>query len=112
MVEYKYKLNLNLKNKNLIDQPLILTLDSNIQHIINTELNEAVKTFNASGGGALLLDVNSGDIISLVSLPNFNINQRTSIKDEKYINKINEDSTFRWFRFFRTIFSKYLFKKK
>ena len=79
-----------LKNKNLIDQPLILTLDSNIQYIINKELNEAIKTFDASGGGALLMDVNNGDIISLVSLPNFNINQRATIKDEKFINKITK----------------------
>ena len=79
-----------LKDKKQLHEPLKLTLDSNIQHIINTELNEAVKTFDASGGGALLMDVNSGDIISLVSLPNFNINQRTSIKDEKYINKITK----------------------
>ena len=40
-----------LKNKNLIDQPLILTLDSNIQYIINKELNEAIKIFDATGGG-------------------------------------------------------------
>ena len=31
------------------------------------------------------MDVNNGDIISLVSLPNFNINQRSAIKDEKFI---------------------------
>ena len=79
-----------LKNKNLINQPLVLTLDSNIQHIINQELNEAIKTFKATGGGALLMDVNTGDIISLVSLPNFNINQRSNIKDEKFINKITK----------------------
>ena len=79
-----------LKNKNLIDQPLKLTLDINIQHIINQELNNSIKTFNASGGGALLMDVNSGEIISLVSLPNFNINQRRTIRDKKFINKITK----------------------
>ncbi len=79
-----------LKKKNLLDQPLKLTLDSNIQHIINKELNEAIKTFNATGGGALLMDVNNGDIISLVSLPNYNINQRTTIKDKEFINKITK----------------------
>ena len=79
-----------LKNKNQLFQPLKLTLDSNIQYIINQELNEAIKTFEATGGGALLLDVNNGDIISLVSLPNFNINQRTVIKDKKFINKITK----------------------
>ena len=79
-----------LKNKNLLDSPLQLTLDSNIQYIINKELNDAIETFRATGGGALLMDVNNGDIISLVSLPNFNINQRSTIKDKKYINKITK----------------------
>ena len=79
-----------LKNKNLLDSPLQLTLDSNIQYIINQELNDAIETFRATGGGALLMDVNNGDIISLVSLPNFDINQRSTIKDKKYINKITK----------------------
>ena len=79
-----------LKNKNLLKQPLKLTLDSNIQYIISKELNNSIKTFKATGGGALLMDVNSGNIISLVSLPNFDINQRANIKDDKYINKITK----------------------
>ena len=79
-----------LRDKNKLNQPLKLTVDSNIQHIVNKELNKAIKTFDATGGGALLMDVNNGDILSLVSLPNFNINQRTSIKDKKYINKITK----------------------
>ena len=45
---------------------------------------------HATGGGALLMDVNNGDILSLVSLPNFDINKRSVIKDEKYINKITK----------------------
>ena len=80
----------DLKNKNLIDKPLKLTLDSNIQFIINKELNNAIKTFDATGGGALLIDVNNGDIISLISLPNFDINQRSTISDKKYLNKITK----------------------
>ncbi len=79
-----------LKNKNYLNQPLKLTLDSNIQYIINKELNQAIQTFSATGGGALLMDVNNGDIISLVSLPNYNINQRTKIRDKKFINKITK----------------------
>ena len=67
-----------------------MTLDSNVQHIVNKELNEAIATFSATGGGAMVMDVTNGDIISLVSLPNFNINQRKSINDEKFINKITK----------------------
>ena len=79
-----------LKKKDQFNQPLKLTLDSNIQYIINKELNNAIDTFDATGGGALLMDVNNGDIISLVSLPNFNINQRKIFKDKKFINKITK----------------------
>ena len=79
-----------LKNKKKINQPLKLTLESNIQYIINKELNDSIKIFNATGAAALLMDVNNGDIISLVSLPNFNINQRTAINDKKFINKITK----------------------
>tara|TARA_E500000178_G_scaffold315883_1_gene335156 strand:- start:223 stop:1944 length:1722 start_codon:yes stop_codon:yes gene_type:complete len=79
-----------LKNKDLLDKPLKLTLDSNIQHIINKELNHSIEIFDATGGAALLMDVNNGDVLSLVSLPNFNINERSTIKDTKYINKITK----------------------
>jgi cell division protein FtsI (penicillin-binding protein 3) len=79
-----------LKDKNKLDKPLKLTLDSNIQYIINKELNKGIKTFDATGGGALLMNVNNGDVISLVSLPNFNINQRSTINDINFINKITK----------------------
>ncbi len=79
-----------LKDKRLFKDPLKLTLDTNIQHIINEELNHSLKIFNANGGGALLMDVNSGEVLSLVSLPNFNINERKNITDKNYINKITK----------------------
>ncbi len=79
-----------LKDKKLLNNPLKLTLDTNIQHIIDEELNGALETFNATGGGALLMNVANGEVLSLVSLPNFNINKRQIIKDENYINKITK----------------------
>jgi cell division protein FtsI (penicillin-binding protein 3) len=79
-----------LKDKKLFNSQLQLTLDTNIQHIIDEELNTALKTFNATGGGALLMDVNNGEVLSLVSLPNFDINKRARITDKNYINKITK----------------------
>ena len=35
-----------LKNKNTINEPLKLTLDSNIQYIVDQQLNEFIQTFN------------------------------------------------------------------
>ena len=79
-----------LKDKKLLKNPLQLTLDTNIQHIIDDELNRALETFNATGGGALLMNAKNGEVLSLVSLPNFNINKRAKIKDKNYINKITK----------------------
>ena len=79
-----------LKNSKLINEPLKLTLDTNIQYLINKELNQALTTFNASGGGALLMNVENGEILSLVSLPNYDINIRNDVREKKYMNKITK----------------------
>ena len=80
----------DLRNKKLISKPLELTLDTNIQFLIKKELDKALETFEATGGGALLMNVDNGDILSLVSLPDFDINTRANIEDKKYINKITK----------------------
>ena len=79
-----------LKDKKLLNKPLQLTLDTNIQHIISYELDKALTTFKATGGAALLMDVTNGEVLSLVSLPNYNINKRLNITDKNYINKITK----------------------
>ena len=79
-----------LKNDKFINSPIQLTLDTNIQYLINEELDKAISTFNATGGAALLMNVKNGEVISLVSLPNFDINKRAKITDSNYINKITK----------------------
>ena len=79
-----------LRDKKFANEPLKLTLDTNIQYLVDKELNKALTTFEAKGGGALLMDIENGDILSLVSLPNFNINERSVIRDKNYINKITK----------------------
>ena len=79
-----------LKNRDLLSEPLEITLDVNLQYLINKELNKALTTFNSTGAGALLMDVKTGEILSLVSLPNFDINKRANVKDKKYMNKITK----------------------
>ena len=79
-----------LKDERLKHKPLKLTLDSNIQHLISQELSKAINTFDASGGASLLMNAENGEVLSLVSLPNFDINLREDVKDKKYMNKITK----------------------
>jgi len=85
-VEKFYDNDLNIKEKNEI--PLILTLDSNLQHLIREELIKAKSDFNNIGSAAILMDIHNGEILSLISLPDYDLNKRISIEDEIYTNKI------------------------
>jgi cell division protein FtsI (penicillin-binding protein 3) len=73
-----------------ISEPLQLTVDTDIQFLIRKELIKYQKIFRSQGSAAILMDVNNGEIISMVSLPDFNLNKRETIKDVNYINKITK----------------------
>jgi cell division protein FtsI (penicillin-binding protein 3) len=78
----------NLNNKKKLKSPLQLTLDSNLQHLIRKELIKAQTDFQSIGSGAILMDVESGNILSLISLPDYDLNKRVSINNKIYSNKI------------------------
>ena len=46
-----------------------LTIDRNIQHVVQTELQETVNTFRARGGTALVMNPKTGEILAMASLP-------------------------------------------
>ena len=79
-----------LKDKKTVKFPLMLTLDSNLQHLIREELINAKLNFNVKGSAALLMDVDDGEILSLISLPDYDLNKRNSIDDNIYTNKITK----------------------
>ena len=54
--------------------PLVLSLDIRVQYIIREELQTAIQEFQADGGNVLLMDIESGDIVASVSLPDFDSN--------------------------------------
>ena len=68
-------------------KPLKLTVDKDIQFLIRQELIKYQQIFRSKGSAAILMNVNKGDIISLVSLPDFDPNKRQSITDVNYINR-------------------------
>ena len=68
-------------------KPLQLTLDTDIQYLIRQELLKSQDIFQNIGSAAILIDIHTGNILSLVSLPDFNLNYRKKIDDLKYINR-------------------------
>ena len=76
-----------LKKRN---KPLQLTVDTDIQYLIRKELSKYQKIFDAKGAAAILMNVNNGEILSMVSLPDFDLNKRETIVDVNYINRVTK----------------------
>ena len=80
-------LNKNLKN---VQEPIKLSVDKDIQFLIRDELIKFNKIFNTIGSAAILMNVNNGEILSMVSLPDFDPNKRKKIVDLNYINRVTK----------------------
>ena len=78
------------KKLKTIKKTVQLTVDRDIQFLIREELIKYNEIFRAKGSAAILMDVNTGQIISLVSLPDFNPNERANITDVNYINRVTK----------------------
>ena len=62
-----------------------LSLDVRLQHIVHEELSRAITDFSAIGGAGAVLDLQTGEILSMVSLPDF---------DPVIPNQASEDQRF------------------
>ena len=69
------------------DQPLQLSIDVRVQYVLAEELAAAIDEFHAIGGAGLVLDVDSGEVIALVSLPSFDPDQPGAAPAEARFNR-------------------------
>ena len=81
-IEKSFDYELTTSNK-----PLKLTLDTEIQYLTRQELLKFQDIFNSYGSTAILMNINNGEIISMVSLPDYDLNKRENISDKKFINR-------------------------
>ena len=67
--------------------PLKLTLDTDLQFLIREELLKSKDIFQNVGSAGILMDIHTGDILSMISLPDFDLNKREKISDLRFINR-------------------------
>ena len=71
-MEKSFNTLLNNQNKN----DVISSVDTRIQHIVRDEILDSMKLYKATGGSGLVMEVNTGEILSMVSLPDFDPNNK------------------------------------
>ncbi|MEH6718883.1 MAG: penicillin-binding protein 2 [Aurantimonas endophytica] len=78
---------LDLQRQDL--EPVQLSIDLKVQHAFTDELRREIDRYKAVGGAGLVLDVTNGEVVSLVSLPDFDPNDATQAQKPENINRIN-----------------------
>jgi cell division protein FtsI (penicillin-binding protein 3) len=68
-------------------RPLMLSIDLRVQYALDDELRRAFETFRAKAGVGLVSDVRTGEILALVSLPDFDPNHPGDFDDDARFNR-------------------------
>ena len=77
-------------------EPIELSLDARVQFILREELGKVINDFSAKGAAGIIMDVRTGEIIAMVSLPDFdpnrpgeaNANESPAEAKERIFNKV------------------------
>jgi cell division protein FtsI (penicillin-binding protein 3) len=67
--------------------PIKLSLDIRVQHMLREELYKSMTEFSAIGAAGMVLDVNTGEIVGMSSLPDFDPNNIETVTDEAMFNR-------------------------
>jgi len=69
-------------------EPLQLSIDLRLQHILHEELTRGVQDFTPLGGAGIVMDVRTGEVLALVSLPDFDPNKSSTATPETTFNRV------------------------
>jgi cell division protein FtsI (penicillin-binding protein 3) len=63
--------------------PVNLSVDMRVQHVVHEQLLDAMKRYSAVAAGAVMLDIYTGEVVAMASVPDFNPNdpQTALVKD-------------------------------
>ena len=70
-------------------QPLTLSLDLKVTHALRDELQKGIERFKAKAGAAAIMDVNTGEIVALASLPDYDPNNPVDALEPNRINRMS-----------------------
>jgi cell division protein FtsI (penicillin-binding protein 3) len=68
-------------------EPLRLSIDVRVQTILRNELSRSMQEFQAIGATGMVMDVHSGELLAMVSLPDFNPNYLNSATPSAMFNR-------------------------
>ncbi|HEY6335723.1 MAG TPA: penicillin-binding protein 2 [Alphaproteobacteria bacterium] len=68
--------------------PLVLSLDLRVQHVLREELALGLVEYQAAAAGGAVLDARTGEVLAMVSLPDFDANKASEASDDERFNRM------------------------
>ncbi len=68
-------------------QPLVLSISNRVQQALEHELSAAMTKFSAVGAAGVVMDIRTGEIMAMTSLPAFNLNVSGQVTPEQQFNR-------------------------
>ncbi len=78
-----------LRDTALNREKLALSIDVRLQAIMRDEIKKAVNDYNAIGGAGVIMDIRSGELLSMVSLPDFDPHKPMRSEDATRFNRVS-----------------------
>jgi cell division protein FtsI (penicillin-binding protein 3) len=69
-------------------QPVNLSIDLRVQHVMHDVLTDAMTRYRAIAAAGVMMDVRTGEIVSLVSLPDFDPNYPVTALEKDRFNRV------------------------
>lgn len=69
-------------------ETVAVSLDVGAQHVLREELANAMKLYEAKAASGIVMDVNTGEVVALASLPDFDPHRREEALDKNRINRV------------------------
>ncbi len=70
------------------EETVTISLDIGVQYVLREELMKAMKTFESKAAAGIVMDVHSGEVLALASLPDYDPNHREQALDKDRLNRI------------------------
>lgn len=70
-------------------EPVRLSIDLRVQHILRDELVQAMERYQAIGAGAVVLNARTGEVLGMASLPDYDPNNPFNAHDKDRLNRMS-----------------------
>lgn len=80
------------EEKGSLPKNIRLTIDQRIQSVVYQELKKAVQTYEAASGSAIVVDIETAEVLAMVNSPSFNPNNRMNTPIHRFRNRAITDT--------------------